>query len=63
MMVGSGGHLVLMELNHPFLPGSLSEDLVSIDAKELTCSTGLGRSLCSLDLKSPVRKEIESYLY
>lgn len=53
-MVGSDGRLVLMELNYPFLPGSLSEDLVSIDDKELTCSTGLGRSLSSLDLtKAP----------
>lgn len=42
-MVGSGGQLgqpMLMELNCPFLPGTLSEDLVPIDAKELTCSTG-----------------------
>lgn len=51
-MMGTGGqlgYLVLIELSSPFVSGTPSEDLTTIDAKELTCSTGLGRNLSSLD--------------
>jgi hypothetical protein len=41
------GHPLLTELSSPFVSGTLSEDLTLTEAKELTCSAGLGRNLSS----------------
>lgn len=53
----AAGQLVLRELSSPFVPGTLSEDLTPMDAKELMCSAGLGRNLSSLDLTKALQEK------